>query len=186
MVWIIDGMCTIVNTLIDLINGFLGVELQYIDLDIKRINDNREYYVRYRKSKWQKNDWEVEVVTGSKQVRKVIKKLLKQDLYTSIFVSDSEDDEFEEDWYYRSMFTLNKKRKLIKKFDNEFSKEYVKTHPSVAGAMPDIEEVYKRYYQQKQVIGERDTKIKNQAEIIRNLEKKVRQLEKNIDKNNVL
>ena len=186
IVWIVDGMCTIVNTMIDLINGFLGVELQYVDLDIKRINDNKDYYVRYRKSKWQKNEWEVEVVTGSKQVRKVIKKLLKQDLYTSIFVSDSEDDEFEDDWYYRSMFTLNKKRKLIKKFDNEFSKEYVKTHPSVAGAMPDIEEVYKRYYQQKQVIGERDTKIKNQAEIIRNLEKKVRQLEKNIDKNNVL
>lgn len=76
------------------------------------------------------------------------------------------------------MFTLNKKRKLIKKFDNEFSKEYVKKHPSVAGAMPDIEEVYKRYYQQKQVIEERDIKIKNQAEVIRNLEKKVRQLGK--------
>lgn len=73
IVWIVDGMCAIVNKMIDLINDFLGVELLHIDLDIKRINDNREYYVRYRKSKWQKNDWEVEIVTGSKQVRKVIK-----------------------------------------------------------------------------------------------------------------
>lgn len=179
IVWIIDGMRAIVNKIIDLINGLLGVELQYVDLDIKRINDNKDYYVRYRKSKWQKHDWEVEVVGGSKQVRKTIKKLLKQDLYTSIFISDSEDDEFEDDWYYRSMFSLNKKRKLIKKFDNEFSKEYVKKHKNCAGAMPDIEEVYRRYYQQKDVIEERDTKIKNQAEVIRNLEKKVRKLEKN-------
>lgn len=180
IVWIVDGMCAIVNKTIDLINGFLGVELLHIDLDIKRINDNREYYVRYRKSKWQKNDWEVEVVDGSKQVRKVIKKLLKQDLYTTIFVSDSEDDEFEDEWYYRNLYSLQKRRKLIKKFDNEFSKEYVKKHPSVAGCMPDVEEVYRRYYQQKEVIEERDTKIKNQAEVIRNLEKKVRQLEKKV------
>ena len=85
IVWIIDGMCAIVNTMIDLINGLLGVELQYVDLDIKRINDNKDYYVRYRKSKWQKNDWEVEVVCGSKQVRKTIKKLLKQDSWDDIY-----------------------------------------------------------------------------------------------------
>ena len=184
--FIINGMLYVLNFFLEAF-GLDKVEyLHYIDDDIKIINDNKDYYVRYRKSKWQKNDWEVEVVGGSKQVRKTIKKLLKQDLYTSIFISDSEDDEFEDDWYYRSMFSLNKKRKLIKKFDNEFSKEYVKKHKNCAGAMPDIEEVYRRYYQQKDIIKERDTKIKNQAEVIRNLEKKVRQLEKKLDKNNIL
>lgn len=177
---VINSVCAFINTLIDLLNGFLGIELQYVDFDIEKLNCNKKYYVRYRKSKWQKNDWEVIVARGSKKVRKTIKKLLKQDLYTSIFISDSEDDEFEDDWYYCSMFSLNKKRKLIKKFDNEFSKEYVKKYKNCAGAMPDIEEVYRRYYKQKNIIEERDTKIKNQAEVIRNLEKKVRKLEKNM------
>lgn len=131
-------------------------------------------------NKMDKSDYELKCVKGIKSINRLIKKLLSEDLYTSIWIDDMNVDEFEDTWYYRSMFTLNKKRKLIKKFDNEFSKEYVKKHPSVAGAMPDIEEVYKRYYQQKQVIEERDNKIKNQAEVIRNLEKKVRQLEKKV------
>ena len=76
------------------------------------------------------------------------------------------------------MFSLNKKRKLIKKFDNEFSKEYVKKHKNCAGAMPDVEEVYRRYYQQKDIIEERDTKIKNQAEIISNLQRKLNNFER--------
>ena len=181
LVCVVNAMLYVVNFFLELL-GFDEMEyLHYHDAEIKR-----EFYIRYRKSKWQKTEWDLKIVKGSKQVSKVIKKLLKEDLYTSIWIDDMNEDEFEDTWYYRSMFNLNKKRKLIKKFDNEFSKEYVKKHKNCAGASPDVEEVYRRYYQQKDIIEERDTKIKNQAEIIRNLEKKVRQLEKKIDKNNIL
>ena len=144
--------------------------------EIKKLNNNKEFYVRYRKSKWNKSDYELKCVKGIKSVNRLIKKLLSEDLYTSIWIDDMNVDEFEDDWYYRSMFSLNKKRKLIKKFDNEFSKEYVKKHKNCAGAMPDVEEVYRRYYQQKDIIEERDTKIKNQAEIISNLQRKLNNL----------
>lgn len=147
--------------------------------EIKKLNNNTEFYVRYRKSKWIKNEFDLKIVKGVKALNKLIKKLLSEDLYTSIWIDDSNEDEFEDTWYYRSMFSLTKKRKLIRKFDNEFSKEYVEKHKDCAGAMPDVEEVYRRYYGQRKIIEIKDEKIKNQAEIIRNLEKKVRQLEKN-------
>lgn len=146
--------------------------------EIKKLNNNKEFYVRYRKSK---SDYELKCVKGIKSVNRLIKKLLSEDLYTSIWIDDMNVDEFEDDWYYRSMFSLNKKRKLIKKFDNEFSKEYVKKHKNCACAIPDAEEVYRRYYQQKDIIEERDTKIKNQAEIIRNLQRKLNNLKRKLN-----
>ena len=49
---------------------------------------------------------------------------------------------------------LNQKRKLISKFDKEYNEDNKKKHPNEnhAEIMPDAEEVYKRYYKQKEVI----------------------------------
>lgn len=100
--------------------------------EIKKLNNNTEFYVRYRK--WNKSDYELKCVKGIKSVNRLIKKLLSEDLYTSIWIDDMNVDEFEE--------------------------------------------VYRRYYQQKDIIEERDTKIKNQAEIIRNLKRKLNNFER--------
>ena len=55
---------------------------------------------------------------------------------------------------YQYIFNAKHKRKLIKKFDKEFSKEYVKKAKEqgkndIVRAYPDVEEVYRRYYELK-------------------------------------
>lgn len=51
------------------------------------------------------------------------------------------------------------KRKLIKKFNKEFSKQYVKEEKKkgrkIAGAIPDAEYVYKKYYELKELCDKR-------------------------------
>ena len=49
---------------------------------------------------------------------------------------------------------LKQKRKLISKFDKEYNEENKKKHSNKKHAeiMPDAEEIYKRYYKQKEVI----------------------------------
>lgn len=49
---------------------------------------------------------------------------------------------------------LRQKRNLIHKFDKEYDEEDKKKNPNrkYAAIMPDAEEVYKRYYKQKEVI----------------------------------
>lgn len=49
---------------------------------------------------------------------------------------------------------LRQKRNLISKFDKEYDAEDKKKNPDrdYAGIMPDAEEVYKRYYKQKEII----------------------------------
>lgn len=115
----------------------------------------KEYYVRYRKSNWNKTKWNLKVAEGDRKLVKLVKKLLKEDNFTSIWIDDGSCDEFEDLWFYRNMYDLQKQRPLIKKFDNEFSKEYHDKHPEVAGAMPDVEEVYKRYYELKEKLNEK-------------------------------
>ena len=54
---------------------------------------------------------------------------------------------------YDRLFDTWNKRKLIKKFNKEFSKQYVKEEKKkgrkVAGAIPDAEYVYEKYYELK-------------------------------------
>lgn len=49
---------------------------------------------------------------------------------------------------------LKQKRKLINRFDKEYNEENKKKHPNEnhAEIMPDAEEIYKRYYKQKEAI----------------------------------
>lgn len=68
--------------------------------------------------------------------------------------TEKENQELKQDvkeWEY--IFNTMHQRKLITKFDKEFSKEMVKKAKQegneIAGAYPDAEEVYKRYYDQK-------------------------------------
>lgn len=144
------GMVAVLNTYVSVVNWLVGSQVfDRIDDEIYNINNNTEFYVRYRKSKWRKEDWEIKIVKGVRELEKTVRKLLKEDLYTSIWIDDSNEDEFEDDWFYRNFYKTYSNRKLIKKFDREFSKEYAKTHKGVAGAMPDVEEVYKRYYELK-------------------------------------
>lgn len=54
---------------------------------------------------------------------------------------------------YDRIFDIWSKRKLIKKFNKEFSKQYVKEEKKkgrkIAGALPDAEYVYEKYYELK-------------------------------------
>lgn len=54
---------------------------------------------------------------------------------------------------YDRIFDIWSKRKLIKKFNKEFSKQYVKEEKKkgrkIAGAIPDAEYVYQKYYELK-------------------------------------
>lgn len=49
---------------------------------------------------------------------------------------------------------LRQKRNLIHKFDKEYDEEDKRKNPNrdYAGIMPDAEEVYKRYYEQQEII----------------------------------
>ena len=69
----------------------------------------------------------------------------------------SEKMDLEEDLKdYDRIFDIWSKRKLIKKFNKEFSKECVKQEKKkgrkIAGAIPDAEYVYEKYYELKKIV----------------------------------
>ena len=67
---------------------------------------------------------------------------------------------------YDRMFALWHSRKLIKKFDDEFDEEDKKKNPNrdYACICPDAEEVYKRYYELKEQLQQKEDVI-NKAKV---------------------
>ena len=67
---------------------------------------------------------------------------------------------------YDRMFALWHSRKLIKKFDDEFDEEDKKKNPNrdYACICPDAEEVYKRYYELKEQLKQKEDII-NKAKV---------------------
>ena len=69
---------------------------------------------------------------------------------------------------YDRMFALWHSRKLIKKFDDEFDEEDKKKNPNrdYACICPDAEEVYKRYYELKEQLKQKEDIINKAKDLI--------------------
>ena len=69
---------------------------------------------------------------------------------------------------YDRMFALWHSRKLIKKFDDEFDEEDKKKNPNrdYACICPDAEEVYKRYYELKEQLQQKEDIINKAKDLI--------------------
>ena len=98
-------------------------------------------------------------------------KALQSDTYfmerNKLYIENKELKEEVKEYEY--IFNTMHQRELINKFDKEYSKEAVKKAKQegrqIAGAYPDAEEVYKRYYDQKDRIDKANKEIKELYEL---------------------